>query len=187
LEEPAVGRRKAVDISRLRRRLTLAGATALATGVLLAVPATARTVSVSVGGDSSWRVTASATTSADTVSVGKKLTGTSKIKFSAYVLGLPIPVTGYYANSFPTTFRRPVLKSADADLSSRTYSKVINAYLGTTQWEVRGKSSFWGSKSVKIVGDARAASKATRYFYAGTRHCGSGCTNANAIVRVRTR
>lgn len=145
-------------------------------------------VSVSVGGNSVWKVTSTASTSHDTRNVGQLLTGTAKVDFSAKVLGIPLPVTGHYANSFPTTFKQPSLKSAsNADLNSRSYSKVRNSYLAQTQWEVRGKSSFWGSKTVKIVGDAKASSKATRYFYSGTISCGSGCTNANSIVRIITR
>lgn len=152
----------------------------------LAVPAAAG-VSIGIGGNSTWKVTSTATTSHDTRAIGQTLTGTAKVAFSAKILGIPLPVTGHYANSFPTTFSRPSLKSyTNADLTSTSYSQLYNAHLGRTQWEVRGKSSFWGSKTVTVVGDAKAATKATRFFYSGTQSCGSGCTNAHAAVRIIT-
>jgi len=172
---------------RTRTRLVWVASLAVAALVATSAPASAG-VSVSIGGSSTWKVTATASTSADNVRVGSRLTGTSNVRFEAKVLGIPLPVTGHYANSFPTTFSRPSLKSADATLNSRTYSQIRNNFLGQAQWEVRGSEGFWGGKTVRITGDAAAATRASsgRFFYAGTISCGSGCTNANAIVRVIT-
>ena len=170
--------------SSIRRRVTalLAAAGLLVAGQ--AAPAQAA-VSVSIGGDTDWKVTATATTDATTLKVGQKMTGTAEITFEARVLGLPLPATGYYANSFPTTFSKPSLTQGNADVDSLYYSKRRNNFLKTRQWEVRGHKSFWGDMSVTITGEGRAATVGSnRHFYAGTISCGSDCTNANAYTAV---
>lgn len=153
---------------------------------LSATPAQAGT-SVSIGGDSNWTVTATATTSARYLTLGQSMTGTSNIVFDAHFLGIPLPVTGHYVNSFPyAPFARPTLLSANAPLSTGTsYGVFYNSYLGKYSWEARGKDSFWGDKSVTIKGTGKSDSRSSGYFLAGTYPCGSGCTNANAIEYVK--
>lgn len=113
-------------------------------------------VNVAIGGDSNWKVTATAITNRDTAKKGQSVTGTAKIEFEARVLGIPMPTTGHYSNSFPATFERPTLESADGDLDSFSYSKVYNAYLKSQQWEARGSSFFFGEKKVTIKGKSEA-------------------------------
>jgi hypothetical protein len=168
------------------RRAVRASAIASVVALGAAVPAQAGT-SVSIGGDSNWTVTATATTSANYVTLGTSVTGTSKIVFDAHFLGIPLPVTGYYVNSFPDApFPRPTLISADAPLSTgTTYQYFYNSYLGKYAWEVRGKDSFWGDKTVNLKGSGKTDARTSGYFLAGTYPCGSGCTNANAIQLVK--
>jgi hypothetical protein len=153
---------------------------------LSTTPAYAGT-SVSIGGDSNWTVTATATTSATYLTLGQTLSGTSKLVYDAHFLGIPLPVTGHYVNSFPyAPFSRPTLISANAPLSTgTTYGYYYNSYLAKYSWEVRGKDGFWGDKSVTLKGSARSDTRTSGYFLAGTYPCGSGCTNANAIQYVK--
>jgi hypothetical protein len=76
------------------------------------------------------------------------------------------------------------LRQDDGKLNSMTYAKATNTYLNKSQWEVWGKESFWGSKTVTVQGDAKGSAAGTGYFYGGTYKCGEGCTNADAIVRA---
>lgn len=171
----------------MKRSIGRRVATLLASTCLLLssqVPAYAGT-SISIGGNSDWKVTATATTNTNSVKQGRYATGTATISFTARILGIPLPNTGYYANSFPITFARPSLLSSNGNINSTTYQKMTNQYLGRQQWEVRGSQGFWGDMSVTVKGQARALTVSSgRYFYAGTISCGKNCTNANAIQRL---
>lgn len=171
-----------------RQRAAIAAASAIGLSLAVAPAADAKPiVSIDVSGDSSWSVTARAEFSSDSTKVGQTSAGTATITFKAYVLGIPVNNTGYYANSIPTSFNKPSLVSANYALYSRTYAKKSNRYLGVQQWEVSGSRKFTGDMKVSIKGDAKAASaSSSKYFYAGTYECGSGCTNADAIVRAKT-
>jgi hypothetical protein len=159
---------------------SLLGAAVLVAG--FALPAQAAGVAISISGDSSFGITAKATVTDQSVSKGTNVTGTTDLDYSAYALGIPLPVTGYYVNSFSTKFAQPVLLASDADLSSLTYKKVTDAQVGATQWAVNGSSDFWGTKSVTIKGRGKATTAGSGYFHAGTG-AGHG-TDANAILRT---
>lgn len=155
-----------------------------AAAAMVAVSSGAQAISVSVdAGGSSWSVTATATVNSQGVRRGAEETGTTKNTYSAYALGIPLPVTGYYVNSFQSQFNQPIVYASNGQLSSRTYSKKTDAYLGATQWMVNGSNDFWGSQTTTITGKATAGRTGGGYFHAGT---GTGHdTDANAILYVR--
>ncbi|MEO7130776.1 MAG: hypothetical protein ABIZ07_05315 [Dermatophilaceae bacterium] len=169
-------------------RLARSGVAAAVMLGLASVPAHAGT-SVSIGGDTNWTITAKATTSADSVVVGGSVKGTANIVYDAHFLGIPLPVKGYYVNSHPyIPMKLPVLNSSNADLYRLNYIKYWNSKTGAYSWEVRGNSSFWGDKSVTVAGTAKGDIKGTTgFFLSGTYPCGSGCTHANAIVRISVK
>jgi hypothetical protein len=170
---------------RLGRLSTYGTLAALALALGTIAPAQAA-VSVDIAGDSSFSVTATAKTSHSSVKKNStRLKGTATLKYEAYVLGFAMPVTGYYMNSFPTVFKQPRLDAANADLASKSYRKINNAWLGTKQWVINGQQGFWGTKTVTLKGSAVGASKGSRYFHAGTG-TGHG-TDANAILRVTVK
>ena len=142
-------------------------------------------ISISIGGDSSFSITATATTSHTSVNKSTRVTGTAKLAYKTYVLGIPMYASGKYCNSFPTIFRQPRLDSWNGTLESTAYAKKYDSWLGTTQWLVRGESTFWGSKTVTIKGSAVGGTSGSRHF-----HAGSGTGNqidANAAVRITVK
>jgi hypothetical protein len=166
------------------------GAIPLALAFLLASFSPAHAgISVNAGG-SAKHIKSIATTSHDVRKIGQKLTGTGTITFEYKILGIPLPSPAYYANSFPTTFKQPSLKTVqNAELNSQTYKKFTNTHLKTKQWEVQGKTNILGTLTVKIIGDSKAQSKASsgKYFYAGTYTCGAKCHHRHSYVRVITK
>lgn len=134
-----------------------------------------------------WEVTATSTPSHYSRNVGQTLTGSGTISYKARFLGLPLPLRAYYTNSFPNTFNRPSLKSwTNANLPT-SYSRQYNSYLSVNQWEIRGSGWFAGEKTVKIVGDAKAATKGLGYFYMGTANCPRPCATADAVDRITVK
>lgn len=177
-----------MSVSRFFRRAKALGPVFLlaATAVIVGTASPANAVSVSVdAGGSSFKVTATATVSSQSVSKGTTVTGTTKNTYSAFALGVPLPVTGYYINSFPTKLSQPSLYASNGSLASNTYAKKTDAYVGATQWVVNGSNSFWGDQSITITGKAKAATAGSGYFHAGT---GTGhSTDANAILKITVK
>lgn len=154
--------------------------------VVVGTASSANAASVTVSaGDSDFKVVATAKVSDTSVSRNTAITGTGKITFKAYALGLPMPARGYYINSFPTKFKQPALTATNGSLKSLTYRKIYVSSLGRTQWVVYGSNNFWGSQTITIKGKARAATKGSGYFHAGTGS--SHDTDANAIIRVTVK
>jgi len=156
-----------------------------ASSLCISAPAHAGTT-IDVSGTTEARVKATSKTSASSVKIGKKMWGKITLNYRYSVLGIPLPSTGYYVNSFPLTFKKPSLVSANAPLKSVKYIKKQNTYLKTKQWEVNGKKGFSGKLDVTLKGDAKGHKKGTAYFYGGTYTCGNDkkCINAHAIVRA---
>lgn len=175
-------------MSRLARRgghLGTYGALAALAIVLASVAPAQAATSVSVGGDSSFKITATATTSHSSVNKSTRLIGTAKLNYRAFVLGIPVHAYGKYTNSFPTIFKQPRLDSWNGTLDSTVYAKKYDAWLRATQWLVRGETSFWGEKTVTVKGSALGGTNGSKYF-----HAGSGTGNpadANAAVRITVK
>lgn len=146
-----------------------------------AAPSAAK-VSSSIAGDSDFKIRAVAETSHEKVARTSRVSGSARIKFTARVLGIPMPVTGFYINSFPTIFKEPRLDAYDAKLATKKYTKIWDSWEGATQWMVKGQENFWGEKTVRIEGSAKGNKKGSGFFHAGT---GSGHSiDANASIRV---
>lgn len=155
---------------------------ALALALTLAVPAVAN-AGVSIGGDSNWGITVNTSVSTHYPSLGQTVNGNLKIVYTAHFLGLPIPVTGYYINSFPfSPFSRPTLVSANSPLASLTYAYAYDAYMGKYAWTVNGSKGFWGDATVTVNGSAKTDTRVSGYFHGGT---GTGhTTDENAVDLV---
>ncbi|MCI9887000.1 hypothetical protein JT358_00805 [Micrococcales bacterium 31B] len=156
---------------------------AVALSLASAVPAHAGT-SISIGGNTNWGIVTKAITSRDSAPRGTRVSGTADIKYTARVLGLPLPVTGYYVNSFPTTFQQPRVDSYDAHLSSTTYKQVYDSWQHSTQWMVSGSESFWGGKHVTVKGSAVAGRVGSKFFHAGTGSGHQADTNASRRISI---
>lgn len=92
---------------------------------------------------------------------------------------------GTYGALAALALRQPRLDSWNGTLESTAYAKKYDSWLGTTQWLVRGESTFWGSKTVTIKGSAVGGTSGSRHF-----HAGSGTGNqidANAAVRITVK
>ena len=166
----------------MKRAIGVAGAALLLSSFGL-VPAQAET-SVSVGGDSNWKVTVSSTTPTNYTTLNKRLHFSGKYVYDAHVLGVPIPVRGYYLASGPyTPFARPTMISSDAALSSNTFSLQWDSRTGANGWIVSGSKSFWGDATVNISEDATSDTRAAGYVHHGT---GSGhATDENAVNYIK--
>lgn len=168
----------------LRMVVAAAGLGLLLVG-LTSAPASA---DVDIVGDTNVGVKAVSTVSTNYPKPGASVTGTSKITFYYHVLGLPLPNTGYYVNSFPwIQTARPTLVDTNHRLDSKTYAQFFNPVTDAYAWEVHGSDGFTGDMTVKIIGSAKTDAKGSGYFYAGTYTCKSwsGCRNADAISLVK--
>lgn len=169
------------------RKLTvITAAVALAWTGMAASPAYAG--GIDIVGDTNVGVKATATVSDNTVSKGDSVTGAGKIAFYYHLLGIPLPNTGYYVNSFPwSVTARPTAISWNHPLNSSTYQKFYNTDIKSYQWEVQGSDGFIGDMTVNIKGKAKTDTKGSGYFYAGTYTCvsWSGCRNAGATQLVK--
>ncbi|WP_028708824.1 hypothetical protein [Propionicicella superfundia] len=142
---------------------------------------------VSISGDSNWRVSAQSTVSTHYPRVGNTVTATATMKYNAQFLGLPVPVTGYYTQTFPTKpFATPTLVSVvNADLYRRHYVSSRDTYVGSSAWVVSGQSTFWGSKTVTIKASAKARSKGSSgYVHGGTGRGHSIDANSIDYIKV---
>jgi hypothetical protein len=158
---------------------------AVALVLTLAVPAVAN-AGISIGGDSNWGITVETSVSNHYPYMGNTVNGNVKIIYTAHFLGLPIPVTGYYINSFPyLPFARPTVVSANSPLASLTYAYAWDAYMGKYAWTVNGSKGFWGDATVTVNGSGKIDTRASGYFHGGT---GTGhSTDENAIDLVSVR
>lgn len=137
---------------------------------------------VDISGDSNFKITTEAETSHNKVKRSKRVTGKVTISYKARVLGIPLPVTGFFINSFPTIFKQPRVDSYSGQLSSTTYRKVYDSWQRKTQWLVKGQEDFWGEKVVKVTGSAVGNTKGSGFFHGGT---GTGHDiDANVSLRV---
>jgi hypothetical protein len=154
----------------------------VALALTLAVPAVAN-AGISVGGDSNWGITAETSVSTHYPYVGNTVHGNLKVTYNAHFLGLPIPVTGYYINSFPyLPFAKPILVSANSPLASLNYAYAWDAYMGKYAWTGNGSKGFWGDAVVTVNGDGKIDYRSSGYFHGGT---GTGhTTDENAIDLV---
>jgi hypothetical protein len=156
---------------------------AVASVLTLAAPAAAN-AGVSVGGDSNWSVTVNTSVSNHYPTLGTNVGGNLKIVYDAHFLGIPLPVTGYYINSFPyMPFAKPTLLSANSALSSTTYAYKWDANRGNYAWMVNGSKGFWGDATVTVNGSGKIDTRGVSgYFHGGT---GTGhSTDENAIDLV---
>jgi hypothetical protein len=154
------------------------------TALGLCLPLSSANAAVSIAGDSSFGITAEATVSDTTVYIGQTISAKAKLTYSALLLGIPVPGTGYYVNSIPTDFAQPLLDSANAPLVVNYYRKMFDSYsnVARTQWIVSGSEDFWGTNSVTIIGTAKGVTAGSHFFHGGT---GTGhSTDANAIQRI---
>jgi len=167
------------------RKTKAARVIAVALALTLAVPAVA-SAGVSIGGDTNWGIRVDTSVSNHYPYLGNTVHGNVKITYTAHFLGLPIPVTGYYINSFPyAPFSRPILVSANSPLASLTYAYAWDAYMGKYAWTVNGSKGFWGDAVVTVNGDGKTDTRVSGYFHGGT---GTGhSTDENAIDLVSVR
>ena len=159
----------------MRRTRMAARAAVLAASLIVglvgfAPNASASVVSVGVGGDTDWGITATATTSTYYPTYNTNMAGNISVAYSAHFLGIPLPVTAYVVSSFPfMPFSRPVDLADNAPLSSVTYAYTWDSYMGKNAWMVNGSGSFWGSNTWYVNGTAKADTHgATGYFHGGT-------------------
>ncbi len=172
--------------SRARRGRTATYGAILALAVTLSAagPAQAQT-STQISGDSTVKVTATARTNDVSFTKGQRLHARASINYEARILGLPLPLTAAYVNSFPLHFGKPRLDETNADLRSTTYKVMRDNWLKTDQWMVGGDKGFWGTLSITIKGSALAQSKGQKYFHAGT---GTGhAVDANSALRITVK
>ena len=158
---------------------------AVASVLTLAAPPVAN-AAVSIGGDSNWGITVTTAVNTHYPHLGNSVNGNVKLAYNARFLGLPIPVTGYYLNSFPyMPFARPTLLSANSPLASNAYAYKWDAHMGKYAWMVNGSRSFWGDATVTVNGVGRTDTRASGYFHGGT---GTGhATDVNAIEYMSVR
>lgn len=156
---------------------------AAASAIALVAPAAAN-AGVSIGGDSNWGISVYTSVSSHYPTLGNNVNGNLKIVYDAHFLGIPIPVKGYYINSFPySPFARPTLISSNAPLGSTSYAYKYDAYMGKYAWTVNGSKSFWGDATVNVNGRGKTDSRTSGYFHGGT---GTGhSTDENAIDYVK--
>jgi len=159
--------------------------------VTIATPALAYADSpVKIGGITDAWVEATAKVSTSTVSIKSKnkTTGTGIVTCHYRFLGIPIPNTCYWTNSFPTIYKQPSLYSAKGSLNSRIYAQSYNNYLGRIQWQVKGSQNFAGDVTSTIIGKAVGKTKGTGYFYAGHDNCPFvTCTEDHAIKKLTVK
>lgn len=150
-----------------------------------ALPGTAH-AKISIGGDSDLRIVAETRVSANSVKKGRAITASATITYSARVLGLPLPATGFYVLSVPLSpFSRPTLLSENAPLESRSFKALYNPYMGKSEWLVRGSSRFWGNMKVHLRASAVSDTRASGYVHGGTGVGHDIDANAAEFVRVR--
>ena len=140
---------------------------------------------VSIVGDSSFKINVKTSISNSKPKKGTTMNGNVTIKFSAYVLGIPLPVTGYIVSSFPLgPFATPKVTS-DNCLGNAKYSNRLDPYLGKKAWVVSGKKDFWGTTTLKVEAKAKVNAVSSGYFHGGT---GTGHQiDANARDYVKSR
>ncbi len=175
-----------MDIPRRRngRIATYATLAALALALGIAAPAQAAT-SIQVAGDSAFKITATAKTGDTTLKKKESLHARATMKYQAMLLGIPLPATAYYMNSIPENVSQPKLDDWNASVTSKTYTKRYDKWLGTKQWIVFGSADFYGTKTVSIKGSAKAATRGSKYFHAGS---GTGHPlDANAGLRITVK
>jgi len=146
----------------------LAVSTMMASTIALTAPAYA--APISVGGNSNWTITSQSSVSTNYPALNKTVTASENLVYKARVLGIPLPMTGYYILSFPyAPFAKPTLLSANAPLNSLTYAYGWDPYMGKNAWVVQGKCNFWGNMTVYLKGSAAAVTKgAAGYVHGGT-------------------
>lgn len=150
-----------------------------------ALPGTAH-AGISIGGDSNWGIVAETRVSANSVKKGRAITASTTITYSARVIGLPLPVTGYYVLSVPLSpFSRPTLMAENAPLENRTFRPLHDPYLKKTAWLVRGNTRFWGYKKVHLRARAVSDTRASGYVHGGTEVGHQIDANSTEFVRVR--
>lgn len=123
---------------------------------------------VSIVGDSSFKINVKTSISNSKPKKGTTMNGDVTIKFTAQVLGLPLPATGYIISSFPyAPFAKPKV-TKDNCLGAANYSYRYDAYQGKKAWVVNGKQDFWGSTTLYVKGKAKVAAVSSGYFHGGT-------------------
>lgn len=165
------------------------GSAIMILGSFTALPAAHAGVSIGIGGDSNWGITATTRTSDTYLRPGRTLTASTSITYRAHVLGIPIPVTGYYHLAIPQSGGfynyAPTLVSYNSSLTSRTFAINHGRYTGTREWYVEGSTTFWGTKTV----DLKATVRSSHAGSGGYVHGGSGFghwIDANAAQYVRS-
>lgn len=170
--------------ARSGRNATYGAILALAIALTAAGPAQAQT-STQIAGDSTMKVTATARTNDVSFEKGKRLHARTNVTYEARILGLPLPLTAAYVNSFPLHFGKPRLDETNADLRSKRYRVMRDSWLQTDQWMVTGDKGFWGTLSITIKGSALAQSKGQRFFHAGTGT--DHALDANSALRITVK
>ncbi|MFT4216382.1 MAG: hypothetical protein QM619_04245 [Micropruina sp.] len=117
---------------------------------------------------------------------GASVKGGVTIDYTARILGLPVPVTGYIVSSFPFgPFAKPVVTSDNCLSSSADYGYRWDAHMGKSAWVVSGSQSFWGDNTLYINGKGKTDAVKSGYFHGGT---GTGHTtdaNARDLIEVK--
>lgn len=141
---------------------------AAATAALCLASAPVAHAGTSIAGNSAFKINVKTSVSDSTPKKGSTMNGNVTIKYTAEVLGIPLPVTGYVFSSFPyAPFAKPKVTS-DNCLGNANYSHRYNVYLGKKAWIVSGQRSFWGSATLYIKGKAKVDAVSSGYFHGGT-------------------
>ena len=170
---------------RSKSRLATYGTLAALALTLGAVGPVHAVTTTQVVGDTAFKITAVAKTNTTSVKKKERFHARATVRYKATLLGLPLPLTAAYVNSIPLHFETPRLDEFDAELSSKKYKVMRDAWLKTDQWIVRGDKGFWGELRVTVKGSAIARGKGSAFFHGGT---GTGhSVDANAAIRVTVK
>lgn len=125
-------------------------------------------------------------TNVNSLKKGKRLHSSATLSYSAWLLGIPLPVRAYYAHSFPTKpFQQPRAEAGSDVPRVHTYARQHEPVTNSVAWRASGSVTFAGNKTVKLVGSAKAAKKGSGMIAGGT---GEGhWVDANAFHRVSVK
>lgn len=158
--------------------------TAAAAAALCLLSAPLAQAGVSIAGDTDWKITVNTSLSDSTPAKGATMKANVTNTYTARIMGVPLPVTGYIISSFPyTPFATPTV-TGDNCLGTATYSYRTDPYMNKKAWVASGDRFFWGTTTLYVKGSAKADTVSTGYFHGGT---GAGhWLDANARDYVST-
>lgn len=157
---------------------------AAATAGLCLVSATVAHAGTSIAGDSNFKISVKTSVSDSTPKKGATMKGNLTIKYTAEILGIPLPATAHIISSFPLgPFAKPKVTS-DNCLGAANYRNGYDSYLKKNAWIVTGDQKFWGKTTLFVKGKAKVDAVSSGYFHGGT---GTGhLLDANARDYVKS-